>query len=282
MIPEKHFHDELAEVNDMLLGMSSLVLEIFDDAVESVLTDNVEQAHKVIDERGRVDSLEVAIEERCLALIALHQPVAIDLRMIITAINIIRDLERIDDISIDICQDALGLHELENKPDTLFDLPALASVSASMVHDAVRAFVKRDAAWARRVCEMDDEADDLERRIYRDIIAYAEKNPHHRPGARTDRRPLHEHRRDGRLPHDRQDNKAPPRRGGGGGRSGGLRPAEERPLGGVDSHYHTPKVPYTKRAAPLWRTSGPPRGAPAVFCVDFLAFFFIFIGKMRP
>ena len=177
MVPEKHFHDELAEVNDMLLGMSSLVLEIFDDAVESVLTDNAEQAQKVIDERGRVDSLEVAIEERCLALIALHQPVAIDLRMIITAINIIRDLERIDDISIDICQDALGLHELENKPETLFDLPALASVSASMVHDAVRAFVKRDAAWARRVCEMDDEADDLERKIYRDIIAYAEENP---------------------------------------------------------------------------------------------------------
>jgi phosphate transport system protein len=177
MVPEKHFHDELAEVNDMLLGMSSLVLEIFDDAVESVLTDNPKEAQRIIDERGRVDSLEVAIEERCLALIALHQPVAIDLRMIITAINIIRDLERIDDISIDICQDALGLHELTDKPKTLFDLPALANVSASMVHDAVRAFVKRDAAWARRVCETDDEADDLERKIYRDIVAYAEKNP---------------------------------------------------------------------------------------------------------
>jgi phosphate transport system protein len=177
MTPEKHFHEELAEVNDMLLGMSSLVLEIFDDAVESVLTDNAEQAQRIIDERGRVDSLEVAIEERCLALIALHQPVAIDLRMIITAINIIRDLERIDDISIDICQDALGLHELKAKPDTLFDLPALAEVSAAMVHDAVRAFVKRDPAWARRVCERDDEADELDRKIYRDIIAYAEKHP---------------------------------------------------------------------------------------------------------
>jgi phosphate transport system protein len=177
MTPEKHFHEELDEVNDMLLGMSSLVLEIFDDAVESVLTDNPEQAQKVIDERGRVDSLEVAIEERCLALIALRQPVAVDLRMIITAVNIIRDLERIDDISIDICQDALGLHVLKKKPDTLFDLPSLARVSASMVHDAVRAFVKRDPAWARRVCERDDEADNLERKIYRDIIAYAEKHP---------------------------------------------------------------------------------------------------------
>lgn len=177
MTPEKHFHEELAEVNDMLLAMSSLVLEIFDDAVESVLTDNPEQAQKVIDERGRVDSLEVAIEERCLALIALHQPVAVDLRMIITAINIIRDLERIDDIAIDISYDAIGFHKLKKKPDTLFDVPALARVSASMVHDAVRAFVKRDPAWARRICERDDEADDLDRKIYRDIIAYAEKHP---------------------------------------------------------------------------------------------------------
>jgi phosphate transport system protein len=177
MAPEKHFHEELAEVNDMLLAMSSLVLEIFDDAVESVLADNPAQAHKVIDERGRVDSLEVAIEERCLALIALHQPVAVDLRMIITAINIIRDLERVDDISIDICQDALELHELKKRPPTLFDLPSLARVSGAMVHDAVRAFVNRDPAWARRVCERDDEADELERKIYRDIIAYAEKHP---------------------------------------------------------------------------------------------------------
>jgi phosphate transport system protein len=177
MAPEKHFHEELAEVNDMLLAMSSLVLEIFDDAVESVLTGDVEQARRIIDERGRVDSLEVAIEERCLALIALHQPVAIDLRMIITAVNIIRDLERVDDIAIDICYDALAYHELKHKPETLFDIPSLARVSGSMVHDAVRAFVNRDPAWARRVCERDDEADDLDRKINKDIIAHAEKNP---------------------------------------------------------------------------------------------------------
>jgi len=156
MVAEKHFHEELAEVNDMLLGMSSLVLEIFDDAVESVLTDNVALAEKIIAERGRVDSLEVAVEERCLARIALLQPVAVDLRLIITAINIIRDLERIDDIAIDICQDALALHELERKPADLFALPALARVSAAMVHDAVHAFIARDAGGARRVCERDD------------------------------------------------------------------------------------------------------------------------------
>ncbi len=178
MTAERHFHEELAEVNDMLLAMATLVLEIFDDAVESVLNGDAAQAQKVIDERGRVDSLEVAIEERCLALIARHQPVAVDLRMIITAINIIRDLERVDDISIDISEDALALERLTAKPPTLFDLPALARASGQMVHDAVQAFVKHDAGAARAVCARDNEADELERKIHRDIVAYAEQNRH--------------------------------------------------------------------------------------------------------
>lgn len=173
MMAERHFHEEVQEVNNMLLAMSSLVIEIFDDAVESILTNNDQLARKIIAERGRVDSLEVAIEERCLALIALHQPVAGDLRMIVTAINIIRDLERIDDISIDICHDALYLHENKKHPDTLFELPELAAVAAGMLHDAVRAFVARDPEAARAVCKRDDEADRLWRQTYDDIIAYA-------------------------------------------------------------------------------------------------------------
>lgn len=177
MTPERHFHEELAQVNNMLLAMASLVLEIFDDAVNGLLNQNPAEAEKIIAERGRVDSLEVAIEERCLALIARHQPVAVDLRLIITAINIIRDLERIDDISIDIAYDVLGLIGREKKPTSLFEIPALASTVAQMVHDAVRTFVDRDAAGARKVCERDDEADELERSIKRDIINYAEQHP---------------------------------------------------------------------------------------------------------
>lgn len=179
MIAQRHFHEEIAEVNDMLLAMSSLVLGIFDDAVRSVLDHDPALASRIIEERGRVDSLEVAIEERCLALIARHQPVAVDLRLIVTAINIIRDLERIDDISIDICYDSLALHGLQEKPTDLFELPQLAAVAGEMIHDAVRSFVKRDADWARRVCARDDAADDLERRIHNNLVAYAEKNPRH-------------------------------------------------------------------------------------------------------
>lgn len=173
---ERHFHEELEEVNDLLLAMSSLVLEIFDDTVESFLQNDAPQAKKIIDERGRVDSLEIAIEERCLSMIARHQPVAIDLRNIITAINIIRDLERIDDIAMDISEEVVELQDLP-RPDEMFHIPALAEAVKEMLHDAVRAFIARDAEWARTICERDDVIDDLEEKSKTDIIEFVRSKP---------------------------------------------------------------------------------------------------------
>jgi phosphate transport system protein len=173
---ERHFHEELEEVNDLLLAMSSLVLEIFDDTLESFLQNDAAQAKKIIDERGRVDSLEIAIEERCLSMIARHQPVAIDLRNIITAINIIRDLERIDDIAMDISEEVLELQDLP-RPDEMFHIPALAEAVKEMLHDAVRAFIARDAEWARTICERDDVIDDLEEKSKTDIIEFVRSKP---------------------------------------------------------------------------------------------------------
>jgi phosphate transport system protein len=173
---ERHFHEELEEVNDLLLAMSSLVLEIFDDTLESFLQNDAAHAKKLLDERGRVDSLEIAVEERCLSMIARHQPVAIDLRNIITAINIIRDLERIDDIAMDICEEVLELQDLP-RPDGMFHIPALAEAVKEMLHDSVRAFIARDPEWARAICERDDIIDDLEKKSETDIIEFVRDNP---------------------------------------------------------------------------------------------------------
>lgn len=173
---EKHFHEELDEVNDLLLAMSSLVVEIFDDALESFLQNDVALARKLRDERGRVDSLEIAVEERCISMIARHQPVAIDLRNIITAINIIRDLERVDDIAMDICEEVIDLASL-NRPDDMFHIPALAEAVKKMLHDSVRAFVNRDPKQARAICERDDVIDELERKSEKDIIEFVRENP---------------------------------------------------------------------------------------------------------
>lgn len=173
---ERHFHEELEEVNDLLLAMSSLVLEIFDDTLESFLQNDAARAKKILDERGRVDSLEIAIEERCLSMIARHQPVAIDLRNIITAINIIRDLERVDDIAMDISEEVIELQDLP-RPDEMFHIPALAEAVKEMLHDAVRAFIARDAEWARAICERDDVIDDLEEKSKTDIIEFVRGKP---------------------------------------------------------------------------------------------------------
>jgi phosphate transport system protein len=173
---ERHFHEELEEVNDLLLAMSSLVVEIFDDTLESFLGNDAARAKKILDERGRVDSLEIAVEERCLSMIARHQPVAIDLRNIITAINIIRDLERIDDIAMDMCEEVLDLGDLP-RPDAMFHIPALAEAVKEMLHDSVRAFIARDPEWARAICERDDIIDDLEKKSETDIIEFVRENP---------------------------------------------------------------------------------------------------------
>jgi phosphate transport system protein len=175
---ERHFHEELQEVNDLLLAMTNLVLEIFDDTVDAFIAGDAKTAGKLLDERGQVDSLEITIEERCLAMIALYQPVAIDLRNIITAINVIRDLERIDDISMDICHNAIFLSELDH-PGDVFGIGELADKVKEMVHDAVRSFIKRDTDWARRICEFDDKVDETELATQRAIIEYLQKNPKH-------------------------------------------------------------------------------------------------------
>jgi phosphate transport system protein len=175
-VAERHFHEELEEVNDLLLAMSSLVVEIFDDALESFLGNDAARAKKLLDDRGRVDSLEIAVEERCLSMIARHQPVAIDLRNIITAINIIRDLERIDDIAMDICEEVMDLDNLP-RPDEMFNIPALAEAVKEMLHDSVRAFIARDPEWARAICERDDIIDDLEKKSEEDIIEFVGGNP---------------------------------------------------------------------------------------------------------
>jgi len=173
---ERHFHEELEEVNDLLLAMSSLVVEIFDDTLESFLGNDATRAKKLLDDRGRVDSLEIAVEERCLSMIARHQPVAIDLRNIITAINIIRDLERIDDIAMDMCEEVVDLKDLP-RPDVMFHIPALAEAVKEMLHDSVRAFIARDPEWARAICERDDIIDDLEKKSEKDIIEFVRENP---------------------------------------------------------------------------------------------------------
>ncbi len=165
-MPAEHrtFDDELKELNKMILEMGSLVEAAIRNSVESLKKKDEEMAKNVIRGDDRINKLEVEIDEKCVSLLALRQPMAIDLRFITTGMRIATDLERIGDLAVDIAERSLEMmpHPL---PKPLIDIPKLGDVAQRMVKGALDSFVKRDLNIAREVWNSDDEADN-----YRDLI----------------------------------------------------------------------------------------------------------------
>jgi phosphate transport system protein len=145
-------------------------------SVEALKNRNKDLAQEVINNDKAVDELELAVDERCLDLIARHQPMAKDLRFIATGMKINAELERIADIAVDIAQRTL---EIADKPllKPLVDIPKLAAVAQSMVKMAIDAFVKGDIALAKKVLSSDSEADQLRNEIQKELVEdYMVKN----------------------------------------------------------------------------------------------------------
>ncbi|MCD5397349.1 phosphate signaling complex protein PhoU, partial [candidate division NPL-UPA2 bacterium] len=128
-------------------------------------------AEKVIEQDPLIDILEIEVDEQCLKLLALRQPIAVDLRFIASAMKINSQLERIGDQAVNIAERAL---ELVKEPllKPLIDIPRMATLSQRMVKDSLDAFVNKDAALARSVCESDDEVDSLNDQIFRELLTY--------------------------------------------------------------------------------------------------------------
>lgn len=142
--------------------------EIF-KSIESLKNRDQAQAQEVISFDQKIDELELAIDEKCIDLIARYQPMAGDLRFIATAMKINADLERIADLAVDISQRAL---EIIDKPilKPLIDIPKLSEVAQKMVKDAIDAFVNRNAELARRVVRADSQADSLRNKVQDELI----------------------------------------------------------------------------------------------------------------
>lgn len=166
---QRHFDEELQELNKEILRMSSLTEEAIFKSVEALKNRSVEQAKQVIADDKQIDEMELNIDEKCLDLLALHQPMAIDLRFITMTMKISTDLERIADLAVDIAQRAL---EIADKPllKPLIDIPKLAVVAQSMVKDAIDAFVRRDTELAKKVILRDPEADNLRNEVQEELI----------------------------------------------------------------------------------------------------------------
>lgn len=166
---ERHFDQELEDLKKELLKMGALVEgEIF-ESIEALKNLSTERANKVISDDKVIDELENEIDERCLDLLALRQPMAVDLRFITMSLKISTDLERIADLAVDIAQRVL---ELVGKPllKPLIDIPKLTILAQQMVKDALDSFVNKDADLAGRVILLDSEADRLRNLVQKELV----------------------------------------------------------------------------------------------------------------
>jgi len=168
---QRHFHEELEGLKQTLLAMGALV----EDQIRRVMRALVERddalAEGVIERDRQVNAYDVEVDEKCVELLALHQPAAGDLRFITTAMKIVTDLERIGDQAVNIAQRAIELNrEPQLKP--YIDLPRMAENAARMVKESLDAFVNRDTALARRVCAEDEAVDALKEQVFRELLTF--------------------------------------------------------------------------------------------------------------
>ncbi len=173
---ERHFDEELIKLNEKLLHMARLVEESVALAVKGLKERQEEYAHEVLNREGNINIQEIEIDELCMKLLALRQPVASDLRFITSAMKIAGELERIGDLAVNIAEVSLELLKVPLlKP--LIDIPRMAAVAQSMVTDSLTAFVNRDEKLARAVCKRDDEVDSLNDQIFRELLTYMISDP---------------------------------------------------------------------------------------------------------
>ena len=160
----KHFMRDLGSLADLLLSVSNRCEDAFGRAIDCILARDTESAKDVVAGDAVIDDLEVQLEEEALKILALHAPVASDLRFLVASIKINNDLERIGDIASSIAKRALDLEHLE-PVDPPEDFVEMAQQTRTMVREAIQCLVTRDADRARALMAMDDRVDDLNRHI---------------------------------------------------------------------------------------------------------------------
>jgi phosphate transport system protein len=172
----RHFAVELEELNQALLAMGALVESSIHCSVQALVNRDERMARRVIEDEIRINQMELDIDARVTRLLALNQPVAGDLRLLIIALKINTDLERMGDLAVNIAERAISLAKVPLvKP--LIDTPRMASLVEDMLHNSLDSFVKRDAALAATVLPADDEVDSIRDNIYSELLEVMQSNP---------------------------------------------------------------------------------------------------------
>jgi phosphate transport system protein len=173
----RHFHDQLDELKQRLVRMCERAESLVDLAVDALLTRDADKADAVIAGDRDIDELEIEIEGMCVELLALQQPMARDLRFVISAIKASSDLERVGDHSVNIAQSALRIIQAKNTITPDATIEEMARRSRQMLGQAIDAFVRADGGLGRAVCLMDDEVDKLNDGLMRIVVTHILEDP---------------------------------------------------------------------------------------------------------
>jgi len=164
----RHFRNEIERLKRKVLRLAAMVEEALQKAVKAATERNLGLATEVIDSDSAIDSYEIEVEEDCLKILALHQPVAADLRYVVAVLKINSDLERIADLAVNIAERAreLAAWPGESAP---FDLTSMLHATMKMVRQSVDALVKQDVDMAHGVMRDDDRVDEFHRAAFRSV-----------------------------------------------------------------------------------------------------------------
>jgi len=167
----RHFADELEQLKNQLLAMGRLAEERLRVALQALVERNDELIEDVISGDSRINELQIVVDDRCFTMLALYQPVAIDLRTIVSALRISADLERVGDLAVNIGETARQyVSHAPVKP--LIDLPRMGELALKMLREALDAFLSRDVAVARTVLRQDEWLDALRNQVVRELLTY--------------------------------------------------------------------------------------------------------------
>ena len=168
---ERHFDEELKLLKSKLLEMAARVEAAIAGSVKSLVRRDEKLARDVIVNDREINELELEIEDLCLKLLALHQPMAMDLRFIAAAMKINNDLERMGDQAVNIAERS---QDLIAKPPLkpLVDIPRMAELAQKMAKDSIDAFVRGDTVSAQEICRRDNEVDALNDQVLRELLAF--------------------------------------------------------------------------------------------------------------
>jgi phosphate transport system protein len=172
----RHFQQDLDLLKTRLLEMGGLAEDRVRSAVEALVSRNADAVDRVLAGDGPINQLHIEIDERCFKLLALHQPMAVDLRAIVSAVKINTDLERVGDLAINIAEAARRY--MRHPPvKQLIDIPRMATIAQAMLRDALDAYVRRDTALAQAVLNEDDRLDALKTQVFRELLTYMLQDP---------------------------------------------------------------------------------------------------------